>query len=70
MEIGPAELIIILVIVLLLFGPGRVSKIGGELGAAVHEFRRGLSEGKSDKGDEAETPEENAPQDAQHPTSA
>ena len=45
MDIGPAELIIVLVIVLLLFGPGRVSKIGGELGSAVHNFRKGLDEG-------------------------
>ena len=45
MELGPAELLIILVIVLLLFGVGRVSKIGGELGSAVANFRRGLDEG-------------------------
>ena len=45
MELGPAELIIILVIVLLLFGVGRVSKIGGELGSAVANFRKGLDEG-------------------------
>ncbi|MDP7545600.1 MAG: twin-arginine translocase TatA/TatE family subunit, partial [Anaerolineales bacterium] len=29
---GPTELIIILVIVLVLFGVGRIGKIGGELG--------------------------------------
>ncbi|MBI1256584.1 MAG: twin-arginine translocase TatA/TatE family subunit [Chloroflexi bacterium] len=45
MDLGPAELLIILVIVLLLFGVGRVSKIGGELGSAVANFRRGLDEG-------------------------
>ena len=45
MELGPAELLIILVIVLLLFGVGRVSKIGGELGSAVANFRKGLDEG-------------------------
>jgi sec-independent protein translocase protein TatA len=41
--LGPTELIIILVIVLLLFGVGRVGKIGGEIGSAVREFRSGLS---------------------------
>jgi len=41
--LGPTELIIILVIVLLIFGVGRVSKIGGELGSAIREFRSGLS---------------------------
>lgn len=45
MQFGPTELIIILVIVLLLFGVGRVSRIGGELGSAVANFRRGLSDG-------------------------
>ena len=44
-SLGPTELIIILVIVLLLFGVGRVSRIGGELGSAVANFRRGLEEG-------------------------
>jgi sec-independent protein translocase protein TatA len=44
MDIGPAELIIILIIVVLLFGVGRVGKIGGELGSAVGNFRRGLEE--------------------------
>lgn len=40
------ELVIILVIILLLFGVGRVSKIGKELGTSISEFRKGLSEGK------------------------
>ncbi len=51
---GGIELIIILVIVLLLFGVGRVSKIGGELGSAVANFRRGLQEGAKEKKDETQ----------------
>ena len=49
--LGPTELIIILIIVLLIFGVGRVSKIGGELGSAIREFRSGISENdaKADK---------------------
>jgi sec-independent protein translocase protein TatA len=49
MDLGPAELLIILVIVVLLFGSGRVAKIGGELGSAVANFRRGLEEGGKNK---------------------
>jgi sec-independent protein translocase protein TatA len=49
--LGPTELIIILIIVLLLFGVGRVSRIGGELGSAVANFRKGLQEGAA-KNDE------------------
>jgi sec-independent protein translocase protein TatA len=45
-NLGPTELLIILVIVILLFGVGRVSKIGGELGSAVANFRKGLEDGK------------------------
>ena len=44
MSLGPTELIIILVIVILLFGVGRVGKIGGELGSAVANFRKGMTE--------------------------
>jgi sec-independent protein translocase protein TatA len=42
MDIGPAELIIILLIVILLFGVGRISKIAGELGSGLRAFREGL----------------------------
>ena len=50
MSLGPTELIIILVIVILLFGVGRVGRIGGELGSAVANFRKGMEEGnKKDK---------------------
>lgn len=42
MNLGPTELIIILVIVVLLFGVGRLSRIGGELGRGIREFRSGL----------------------------
>ncbi|MCU0484486.1 MAG: twin-arginine translocase TatA/TatE family subunit [Anaerolineales bacterium] len=41
---GGAEIIIILVIVVLLFGVGRISKIAGELGRGIKEFRKGLNE--------------------------
>ena len=40
---GPTELLIILGIVVLLFGVGRISQIGAELGKGIHSFREGLS---------------------------
>ncbi len=52
-NLGGGELIIVLIIVLLLFGVGRVSRIGGELGSAVANFRKGL-----DQGAKKDTPEE------------
>jgi sec-independent protein translocase protein TatA len=39
---GPAELIIILLIVVLLFGVGRISKISKELGSGIRAFKEGL----------------------------
>ena len=42
-NLGPTELIIILVIVIVLFGVGRIGKIAGELGQGIREFRKGLS---------------------------
>jgi sec-independent protein translocase protein TatA len=45
--LGIPELIIILIIILLLFGAGRISKVAGELGKSMREFRQGLS-GKDD----------------------
>jgi|WetSurMetagenome_2_1015567.scaffolds.fasta_scaffold629466_1 sec-independent protein translocase protein TatA len=43
-RIGVPELLIVLVIVVLLFGAGRVGKIAGEIGEAVRSFRKGISE--------------------------
>jgi len=42
-RLGGMEWIIILVIVILLFGPGRIGKISGELGKSIKSFRDGLS---------------------------
>ncbi len=41
-RLGPTELMIILIIVILLFGVGRIGKIAGELGKGIREFREGL----------------------------
>lgn len=43
-KLGVPELIIILVIVILLFGVGRVTKIGGEIGGAIRSFRKGVKD--------------------------
>ena len=43
-RLGTTELVMLLVIVLLLFGVGRIGKIASELAKGVREFRRTLSE--------------------------
>ena len=40
-RIGPMELIIVLVIVLIIFGVGRLGEIGGAMGKGIREFRKG-----------------------------
>jgi len=42
LRFGTTELIIILVIVVLLFGVGRIGKIAGELGKGIRTFQSGL----------------------------
>jgi sec-independent protein translocase protein TatA len=41
-DLGLPELLIILVIIILLFGVGRITKIASELGKGIHDFRQGL----------------------------
>lgn len=44
---GPTEWIIILVIALIIFGPGKLPEVGKGIGRAIREFRRaskGISE--------------------------
>lgn len=43
-----AEWIVILLIVLLLFGPGRIGRIAGELGRGIKAFRDGLGKDRQD----------------------
>ena len=43
------EWIIILVVVLLVFGVGRISKIGSELGRGIRAFREGLKDEQEEK---------------------
>ena len=42
-RLGPLELIIILVIVMVIFGVGRLPEIGGAIGKAIREFRSSQS---------------------------
>ncbi|MCB2179527.1 twin-arginine translocase TatA/TatE family subunit [bacterium] len=43
--LGTTELIIVLVIVLLIFGAGRIGKIAREFGEGIKSFREGISGG-------------------------
>jgi sec-independent protein translocase protein TatA len=41
---GPMELILLLVIVLIIFGPGKLPDIGNAVGKGIREFRKASSE--------------------------
>ena len=45
MNLGPTELIVILVIVMLLFGAARLPKLARSLGEASKEFKEGIKAG-------------------------
>jgi sec-independent protein translocase protein TatA len=51
-SLGGAELIIILIVVLLLFGVGRIGKLGEELGKGINAFRKGIREGNAEEEDQ------------------
>lgn len=52
MGIGTPELLIILVVVLLVFGIGRISKLGSELGKGVRAFREGVRDAQKEENED------------------
>ncbi|MHB1007294.1 MAG: twin-arginine translocase TatA/TatE family subunit [Chloroflexota bacterium] len=44
LNIGPGEMILILVIALVVFGPGKLPEIGRSVGRSINEFRRATSD--------------------------
>ena len=61
-SIGPTELIIVLVIVLVIFGPKRLPSLGRQLGSGMKEFKdsitsRGSDDDPADEDDDVRTRE-------------
>mgnify|MGYP003332402383 CR=1 FL=1 len=48
-NIGPTEIILLLVLALLLFGAKRLPEIGRSLGSGMREFKKGVSGDKQDE---------------------
>jgi len=55
---SPVHWVIVLVIVLLLFGPGRLAGVGKGLGEGIRSFKKGLAEDVDEHPPAAKTPEE------------
>lgn len=61
-NIGPAGLLLIAVVVLVLFGRGKVAGLMGEVGKGITSFKRGMKEGS----DEIEHSSKNAAAEGAH----
>lgn len=59
---GPLEILVILIVVMIVFGPRRLPEIGANLGKAMREFRRATTEMTRDFVSEIE--KERSPQTA------
>jgi sec-independent protein translocase protein TatA len=47
-NVGPAGLLLIAIVVLILFGRGKVAGLMGEVGKGITSFKRGINEGKAE----------------------
>lgn len=52
LNIGTTELIIILVIVIVLFGVGRIGRLGADFGHAINAFRNAITNNDEEKSQE------------------
>lgn len=53
MSLGPGELVVIVLVIVLLFGAGRLAALGKGIGEGIREFKRGIS-GLADPNPKAE----------------
>jgi sec-independent protein translocase protein TatA len=56
-NIGPLELIIVLVIILVVFGPKRLPQLGRQLGSGMREFKNGITGKARDDDDDDDEPD-------------
>ena len=49
--LGVPELMVILVIALVVFGPSKLPQIGSGLGKAIRDFKKGVTGAEEDEGD-------------------
>jgi sec-independent protein translocase protein TatA len=66
LDIGPFEALLILAVVMIVFGVGRLPEVGGAVGHAIREFRKASSEEEPPR----QLPEGQASSEAPTPTAA
>ena len=47
-NVGWPELMVILIVAMLIFGPQRLAEVGGAMGKAIREFRKSVREAEDD----------------------
>ena len=52
MRIGPQELIIVLIIVLVIFGPKNLPKLGKMFGKTMNNFKKGMEDEDAEQSEE------------------
>ena len=70
LNIHPAFLIVLLVIVLIIFGPGKLPEMGSAIGRSIREFRKTTSEITDEVKSAIEPKDEPAPAKAEDPVAA
>ena len=61
MNLGPTELVIVLAIVILIFGVGKLGDAGASIGRAIREFRRAVADDATDESKPVESTNNTAP---------
>lgn len=56
-NLGMGELIVILLVVIVLFGAGRLPQIGEGFGKAIRNFKKGLSDTQDKPSDDSSKPD-------------
>ena len=62
-NIGPMGMVVIAVVVLVLFGRGKISNLMGEVGKGITAFKRGVDDGKKEVEDSLAEARDVTPED-------
>ncbi len=57
MAIGPLQIFLILLIVILLFGTKKLRNMGSDIGGAIKNFKKSVKDGEEDKPDTSTPPQ-------------
>jgi sec-independent protein translocase protein TatA len=66
-NVGPLELVVVLIIALVIFGPKRLPELGRSMGKGIREFRSSVTGKDKDEDEESKPAEIEGAQDADEP---